>query len=128
MPNPVQITDLEARFRSLTDAEKVNAQALLEDAWAELLSPKNVPDLEDRIGDGRVSTALVVRVVRSMVLRVLRNPDSLRQWSVDDVTFVRDSAVSAGELYASPEEVELLTGVTADSGGHISFSAPFRAC
>lgn len=129
MPNPVEIYHLEARFRPLTtDAERDNAQALLDDAWEELLAPKNIPDLDERMADGRVSEGLVIRVVRAMVLRVLRNPDSLRSWSIDDGTFVRDSAVSSGELYVSPDEVQLLTGVVADNSGHISFSAPMRLC
>lgn len=110
MPNPAIIKDIEDRFRPLVGPEEVNAQALLDDAWEELLAPNHVPDLEDRMADGRVSNGLVVRVVRSMVLRVLRNPDAIRQWSIDDASFTRDSAVSAGELYVTDDEIKLLTG------------------
>lgn len=110
MPNPAIVEDIEDRFRPLVGAEKVNAQALLDDAWEDLLAPNHVPDLEARMADGRVSTGLVIRVVRAMVLRVLRNPDAIRQWSVDDASFTRDSAASAGELYVTDDEVKLLSG------------------
>lgn len=108
MPNPVLVSDLEARFRALTDAEEPVAQALLDDAWAILLTV--IPDLEDRITAGSTSEALVVSVMSAMVLRVLRNPNGVRQWSVDDYSETRDSALSAGLLYASPDEVRLLNG------------------
>lgn len=125
MANPTEIEDLEVRFRVLTEEERPNAQSLLDDAWEELLA--RVPDLETRMDDGRVSTGLAVRVVRAMVVRVLRNPDAIRQWSGDDASFTRDTAVSAGLLYATPEEIGLLTGVPVGPLGHVSFSAPYSA-
>ena len=108
MANPVIVDDLEARFRPLTTDEKTVAQALLEDAWAVLLTV--VPDLEARISSGTTSVGLVVSVEAAMVLRVLRNPNGVRSWSVDDYSETRDSALSAGSLYVSPDEVALLTG------------------
>jgi hypothetical protein len=59
---------------------------------------------------GAVSEPLASFVVSSMVLRVLRNPNGVRSWSVDDYSETRDNAVSAGVLYALPNEVDLLTG------------------
>jgi hypothetical protein len=126
VPNPVGIADLESLFRPLTDAEKTAAQELLNDAWEELLAPKNIPDLDDRMADDRVSTGLVVRVVRAMVLRVLRNPEAIRQWSVDDASFTRDSAVSAGLLYALPDEVALLLDERQAAAFTISPKMPSR--
>jgi hypothetical protein len=123
VPNPVLIADLEARFRPLTVAEQAVAQALLDDAWAELLA--RIPDLEARVADGRVTDGLVVRVVSAMVIRVLRNPEAIRQWSVDDASFTRDNLVSSGLLYASAEEVGLLVGAPLGPVGHVSFSAPY---
>lgn len=108
MPNTVVISDLEARFRPLTDAETPVAQALLADAWAVLVTV--VPDLEARLASGSTSYSLLTSVVSSMVLRVLRNPNGVRSWSVDDYSETRDNSVSAGSLYVSPEEVALLTG------------------
>ena len=109
MPNPVTTADLEARFRPFTGtAEEDTAQALLDDAWEVLLM--TVPDLDARIDAGTVSTGAAVFVVTSMVLRVLRNPNGVRQWSVDDYSETRDSSLSAGALYASEGEIALLTG------------------
>lgn len=46
-----------------------------------------------------------VRTVASMVIRVLRNPDGYLTETIDDYTYRRDSAVSAGVLYASDDEI-----------------------
>lgn len=115
MPNPVTVEDfvtvedLQERFpRPFSDAQKAMAPALLLDAWEELQAPGKVPDLEDRMTDGRVREGLVRRVVSAMVNRVLSNPEAVRQWQVDDASFTRDSMVSAGLLYASAEEIDLL--------------------
>ncbi|TYP82069.1 hypothetical protein [Blastococcus xanthinilyticus] len=112
MPNPTVVTDVEDRFRTLNDAERRLAGSLLADAWEELLAPRNVPDLEDRLGRDVVSVGLVRRVVAAMVIRVLRNPEAIRQWQVDDASFTRDSMVSSGLLYASADEIALLSGPT----------------
>lgn len=108
MPNPVYPSDLADRWRPLTATEEPVAQALLDDAWA-ILS-QQLPDIEDRLTAGSLSELLVVAVESAMVLRVLRNPNGVRQWSVDDYSETRDSALSAGALYLSPEELDLLSG------------------
>jgi hypothetical protein len=100
VPNPVVTADIEARFRTLTDAEENTAQALIDDAWAVLLMM--VPDIEDRMTAGTTSTEAVVFVMSAMVLRVLRNPNGVRSWSVDDYSETRDNSLAAGSLYASP--------------------------
>lgn len=124
MPNPVLIQDLEARFRSLDSAEQNMAQALLDDAWAVLTM--TVPDLEDRMAAGTVSLDGVVFVVSAMALRVLRNPDGYKRMSVDDTTLERDSSLSAGALYVSPDEVALLTGRASSSRRGAFSIAPYQ--
>lgn len=123
MPSPTDVRDLEDRFRALTAAETTVARSLLVDAWEELLA--RVPDLEERLTDGRTTDGLVRRVMTAMVVRVLRNPEALRQWTIDDGTFVRDTALSSGLLYASPEEVGLLTRAPFGPVPHLSFSASY---
>lgn len=103
MANPATVADLEARWRPLTTLETTNAEALLEDAWALLLSRR--PNLEDDLTDETVSEANVVRVVAAMVLRVLRNPDGKLEESIDDYRYRRDSALSAGVLYVTADEL-----------------------
>ena len=86
---------------------------MLDDAWAILLAV--VPDIDARVVAGTTSTNLVISVVSAMVLRVLRNPEGIRQWSVDDASFTRDNSLSAGGLFVSPEEVALLTGAASQA-------------
>lgn len=107
MANPTTITDLEDRWRPLTAQETTNATALLADAWAILLMRR--PNLEADITAGTVTEANVVRVVSAMVLRVLRNPDGLLEESLDDYRYRRDSALSAGALYVSSDELADIT-------------------
>lgn len=113
MPNPVVIADLEARFRPLTDPEQSVAQALLDDAWAILLTRR--PSLEQQITDGTVADASVRVVVAAMVLRVLRNPNGVKSWTVDDYSETRDNSLAAGALYVSDDELGLISpGGTGD--------------
>jgi hypothetical protein len=118
--NPVIVADLEARFRSLTEDEHDVAQALLDDAWAILLV--NKPNLETQIADGDVSREIVTFVVSAMALRVLRNPEGIRQWSIDDASFTRDNALSAGGLYLSPDELRLLSPAASGTGAAFTIS------
>lgn len=106
MPNFVSVSDLEARFRPLSDDEKIVAQALLDDAWA--LATTEVPGLVAASEGYLPDTGIFIAVLSAMVLRVLRNPDGVRQWSVDDYSETRDSALSAGALYLSEDELSLL--------------------
>jgi hypothetical protein len=127
MPNPVITADLEARFRPLSTAEEVTAQALLDDAWAVLLTV--IPDLEARMAAGTPSTSLVVSVASAMVLRVMRNPNGVRSWSVDDYSETRDNSIAAGSLYVAPEEVRLLTGLASSArSGAFSVTPGREAC
>lgn len=114
MPNPVIVADLEARFRSLSGDEQEVAQALIDDAWAIALA--HVPDLDARMASGALSPDVARFVITAMALRVLRNPNGIRSWSVDDYSETRDSALSAGSLYASPDEVALLRGTVSRRG------------
>ena len=116
MPNPVIVADIEARWRPLTAAEETVAEAYLDDAWAVVLS--QVPGIEARMAAGTLSLDLVVKVVAAMVLRIMRNPDGVRQWSVDDASFTRDQALSAGLLYlADSERTELMPRASSYGSG-----------
>jgi hypothetical protein len=123
MPNPAIVQDVEARFRPLTTAEQDIAQALLDDAWAVLLA--TVPTIESRLDSGALSPDLARFVIVAMALRVLRNPNGIRQWSVDDYSETRDSALSTGSLYVSDDEAALLSGTAARRRGAFSV-APYQ--
>jgi hypothetical protein len=104
--NPVLISDLEARFRPLTDAEKANAQALLDDAWA--IANVQVPMLASSLDSGAVQGNVVRAVVSAMVLRVLRNPEGWVTEAVDDWSGRRGEATGSGALYLSSDELALI--------------------
>lgn len=126
MANPVMVSDLEARFRPLLESERTVAQALLDDAWAVVLTRR--PMLQQHLVDGNVSDGLARAVVSAMVLRVLRNPEGIRQWSIDDASFTRDNALSAGWLFVSDDELALLTpGGTGDGAFTIRPIVDYRA-
>ena len=124
----VQESHLQDRLmRPLTEPEKSASQAWLEDAWEDVRG--RVPNLDERRTAGQVSDGQLRKVLAAMVVRVLRNPNAIRQYTVDGDNLVRDSALSAGLLYVTPEDVALLSGVPVATGGeqqHISFSVPYQ--
>lgn len=104
--NPAGLTDLERSWRPLSDQEAVNASARLEQAWARLTAV--APTVPADMDSGALTSELVASVITDAVLRVLRNPEGLRQESIDDYSWTRDSAVSAGALYFTDAELALL--------------------
>lgn len=110
MANPATITDIEARWRPLTDAETTTASFLLGDAWEIVTS--RVPTVDARLADASLSEGLVVQVVSAMVIRVLRNPEGKRSEQIDDYAYTRDASVAGGGLYLSEEEERLLLPAT----------------
>lgn len=117
MANPATTADLVARWRPLSTQETTNGTTFLADAWRMLR--KRIPTLEaditaDTSGD---LAAEVVRVEATAVLRVMKNPDGKRQESIDDYSWMRDQAVSAGLLYFTDDELnDLIVDNTGPSG------------
>jgi len=107
MPNPATLDDVVERFRPLSDAEQVNASAFLDDAWFLLTGRR--PTLEADLGAGLVSLGNARRVIASMVVRVLRNPDGKLEESIDDYRYRRDSLISSGVLNVTEDELADLT-------------------
>jgi hypothetical protein len=107
MANPATVADIEARWRPLTAQETTNAEAFLDDAWAELLSRR--PNLEDDLTDATVSEANAIRVITAMVLRILRNPGGYDQEAIDDWSGRRNALVADGVLRVTSEELALLS-------------------
>jgi len=128
--NPAIYTDLEARWRPLSVAEQTVATALLADAWQIMLS--RVPFLSSRLdivppaAAAELSVDLVTAVECAMVLRVLKNPDGKRQESIDDYSWMRDNAVSAGLLYLTDDELSDLSpaGASTDAFTITPFGTP----
>ena len=113
------IGDLEARWRPLTTAEDLIAPAWLDTASAIVRQRTNVDAL---LADTDFTTLYpdyenaVIGIVAAMVLRVLRNPDGLRSYSIDDFAATRDTAVSTGLLYLSEDEASILQDPRSPTG------------
>lgn len=120
MTNPATTEDLEARWRPLSAQEEINGTTFLEDAWRMLR--RRITTLEadiaaDPSGD---LEGEVVRVMSTAVLRVMKNPDGKRQESIDDYSWTRDQAASAGLLYFTDDELDDL--IVDNSGPSGAFS------
>lgn len=107
MPNPATTDDLEARWRPLSAQEATVGGTLLDDAWGML--QRRVDGIADLLADDADLEAEVVRILATAVLRVMKNPDGKRQESIDDYSWTRDNAVSAGVLYFTDDEIGDLT-------------------
>lgn len=108
----VTVEEVESRWRELSDAEKVVAQARITDAEVEVqLALRERGVLAPPEGDA-LWEKTYVRVVADMVHRYLLNPEAWLEETekIDDygVTKRRDSAVSAGLLYVSDDEIAKL--------------------
>lgn len=109
---PVDVEAIASRWRALTPDEAAIAPAIVADA-------------QDIVEDALISAGVTsaptderwmrayTRVVASMVIRVLKNPDSLLTETVDDYTYRRDSAISAGALYLGGSELSDLIPIGA---------------
>lgn len=111
MPNPAMPADIEARWRPLTPAERSVAATYLDDAWWLLLARR--PTLEADMESSTVLVGNVVRVLASMVLRVLLNPEGKSEESIDDYRYRRDALVSSGVLHVTDDELGTVTPFSA---------------
>lgn len=117
MPIAVQQADIEKVWRPLATGEATLIPGLSNRAWLRIKA--RFPDIEVTTAivppalEPVISVDIVKDVMASMIVRVLKNPDSLRirSESIDDHTDAAtlDAAISSGEMYLTPDEVALLT-------------------
>lgn len=104
--------DIESRWRPLTPAEETVAARRIEDAEAELQRALRLRGLLEPPADDPQWEDIYTAVVVEMVRRFLLNPDGWLQESeaIDDYRRDRrrDSAVSAGLLYVTDDELAKL--------------------
>jgi hypothetical protein len=103
----VSKADIEKEWRPLTEQESNVIAGLSAKAWLRITA--KVPD----VYESGIDEAIIKDVMVSMIIRVLKNPDSARiiSESIDDSTDSRtlDSAISSGEMYVSADELVMLT-------------------
>jgi hypothetical protein len=73
---------------------------------------------------GHLDTEDVIQVLAWMVIRVLRNPEALRQWSDDTYNQTVDTALSSGLLYITDEELADLMPTAPGLPGNGMYSIP----
>ncbi|OJX72826.1 hypothetical protein [Leifsonia sp. 71-9] len=128
MTNPAIIQDVIERFeRPLTDTEKTAGAKWLDDAWS--IVRRNVPGIQARMSlnpdqPGYIESEDVVRVLSWMVIRVLRNPEALRQWSDDTYNQTVDTAMSSGLLYLADSELADLLPAAPGAAANGMYSIP----
>lgn len=102
--------DVEVRWRPLTDAERVVAEALVADAEDMLIG--RWPDLLGRVDAGSLRQATVVRVVAAMVRRAMLNRDGegveQRTMTVGPFSNAAQYANPNSNLYVSADEAASL--------------------
>jgi len=109
--------DIEKVWRPLATDEAALIPGLSNRAWLRIKA--RFPDIEVTTSvvppavDPLVSVDIVKDVMASMIVRVLKNPGSLRtrSESIDDHTDAAtlDAAISSGEMYLTADEAALLT-------------------
>lgn len=101
--------DIVSRFRELESDEDAVIETMITDAQdivEDAAESAGVPEPTTPRGERTFK-----RIVAAVVIRVLRNPEGYLTETLDDYTYRRDSAVSAGVLYVSDAEVEQLRPV-----------------
>jgi hypothetical protein len=116
--NPATVADVVSRWRPLSAQETTNAETFLADAWVMLKRRMAVEgvDIEAQIAADDDLRADVVRVLATAVLRVMKNPDGKSRESIDDYSWQRDEATSAGLLYFTDDELDGLIPGSGEKG------------
>ncbi|WP_190821966.1 Gp19/Gp15/Gp42 family protein [Saccharopolyspora pogona] len=99
--------DVEARLgRPLDASETQVVSARLHDS--ELIIRNRIPDLDERVADGRIDRDVVVLVEVEMVLRLVRNPEGYTAETDGNYSYQLSSDVASGHLSVLPSEWGLL--------------------
>lgn len=110
----VTVEQIENEWRPLKASEKATIPGRSAAAWTRILAHPRGRDVEDKLAADPpvVTEATVQSVMISMIVRVLKNPESARTVSKshDDWSkaLTLDSSVSTGELYLTDYELDLI--------------------
>lgn len=99
--------DIEQRLgRALDESEATIVAARLDDV--EELILLRLPDLPQRVTDGKLRQRLVVMVESEAVMRLIRNPEGYTQETDGNYSYTIDARVASGRLTILPEEWAML--------------------
>lgn len=100
-----------ALMRTLDSREEEYVDAYIEAATGLLYA--RIPDLAVRVIESERTASLVSYVVGQMVARVFRNADGIYKTESDgDYSYTIDTSIATGRLYASKDELRMLTAGT----------------
>jgi len=104
---------ISAIWRDLAGDEEYRADLLCR--FATQIIRQHVPNIDERIADGRLASEIPTFVCAQMVLRVLRNPSGVAAETVGpwSVTYGSQGTQATGALYLAADELALLTGTPA---------------
>lgn len=125
MDCPAQFEDVKVRSSStVSEGKRDWVEVKLADAWSMLVA--KVPGLIERLESKELSTGLVVAILSEAVIRVLKNPNSIRSTGIDDGQVTIDYTVASGRLYFLDEELALLMPTVALNGAYsIPLEVPY---
>src|SRR5690606_33660273 len=99
--------DIEDRLgRELDESEATIGNTRLEDA--EELIYRRIPDLAQRVDDGKIRERLIVMVECEAVMRLIRNAVGYTQETDGNYSYSSGARVASGRLSRLPEEWALL--------------------
>jgi len=94
-------------WRELTSAEMDRAEALI-DAASALIRNDAPCDVDALIATGRVDPTVVAYVTAQMVIRVMRNPNAIRQQTVGGESQTYATETLSGTLELTDEDISRL--------------------
>lgn len=106
MAEPFATVDDVDALRPLTADERELANTLLR--YASALMRRQLPTLDARITAGTLDPDLAEYVAVQMVVRVLRNPDGIRQETVGPSSITYDTSQAVGQLMLSTGDLAIL--------------------
>jgi len=101
------LADVEEMLGTLEGYENDFVSGLIRRASAMVRS--QVASADIRIANGTLDRQTVADVVTDMVIRVLRNPEGIKQETIGPTATVYDPLVAAGRLFLDPDELFILT-------------------
>lgn len=99
--------------RPITDPSEVDQV----NAWIADVSTiinARIPDLTDRLDDGRLRSEVLAFVTATAVIRKVKNPDGKQNERIDDYSYGLTEDAAKGELFLTADEWALLLGDQSD--------------